>query len=195
MRQGLLNSDFSVSGFCGRSNNENMVRKYPIKPLKEGETLISFGTFKGRSVEYVNQFNHNYIIFIASMNKIKKMKFAHEAIEKAITLTTKEEREKQTSKNNHIDSCKKKIKWLLDFIIEFEKSHPEDIRSINFLRSINYQLLQQCKVDIITKKQLVVVGEIWERHYGNKKQLIKKLKPLWTRKYDKIEEVLSLNKE
>ncbi|HUV85172.1 MAG TPA: hypothetical protein VMV86_05635 [Methanosarcinales archaeon] len=187
-------SEFSISGFTGKSNIEAMKRKYPQRPPAEGETLIVFGTFKGWTVEHVNEFDHAYIVFMASIANNTYFAYhpeAKKAVDKASQLVTEEEKETRKKIIDYREEKHHQIKWLLNFISMFEKEHKDDFRALGFLRSISMQLIRQNRIELLTKKQLVVLGKIWASHYGNKRDLIKKLKPYWARKYDTLEEVLS----
>lgn len=187
-------NEFSISGFTGKSNIEAMKRKYPLRPVMAGETLITFGTFKGWTVEYVNEFDHNYIVFLASIASNPYFLYHPESkkiIDRAIQLTKQKEIDRRKKilefrKDKHHETG-----WLYNFVNRFEKDHPEKYREIRFLRSIMMQIMRQNRIDLITKKQLFVLGDIWNGHYGNKRELIKKLKPYWVRKYDRLEEVLA----
>lgn len=190
-------SEFSISGFTGKSNIEAMKRQYPQRLPAEGETLITFGTFRGWTVEHVNKFDHAYIVFLASIVNNIYFSYHPEAkkvVDKASQLVTEEETEHRKKIIDYREEKHHQIKWLFNFIDMFEKEHKDDFRALGFLRSIRMQMVRQNRIELLTKKQLVVLGKIWEGHYGNKRELIKKLKPYWIRKYDSLEEVLSNEK-
>lgn len=188
----MAHSEFSIRGFTGVSNIERMKVVYPQRFI-EGETIISFGLFKGWTVEHINQFNHSYIVFLAALGGTKKWQekqYGSDAIKKAISLTTKVERKKKSETLKFQEEQDKKIRWLLAFIRLYSRMHPNDFRDIRFLNSIRGQLARQMRIELITAKQLSVIGDIWEKHFGNKEKLLKKIKPYWNRKNITVEDVL-----
>ena len=198
-------SNFFIRRFTGKINCEMIKLKNPIRAYESFEHVLPFGVFKGYSLEHINEFDHTYVVFLSTFdsrlsNGIKKetKKCFKLFSEYAKKLVDPKETRIEREKLKYLNKRSEEIKWLLKFFKDYEDRGRSE-RSKYFIRSIRFQLLRQYRIDLLTKKQLSIIANIWANHYSEsesgekfnseRNKFKNKIRPYWKRKYDSIEDI------
>jgi len=179
----------------GKIEGELVKASNLIHPVLPGETVLTFGKYTGYSLEYVNKFDHSYIVYLSLINRFGN-KVTQEVVDKAKSFTTEEEREDKKDGKEYFRKKCKEVKWLSDFL----KGVIRDRNSwCRFAYSIYNRLQSQHQLNLITINQLRCVANMWaeiksggkegKEYTKHREEFKRKMKPYWKRKYDKIEEV------
>lgn len=198
-------SHFFIRHFMGRANCEAIKAKYPIRQAKEDEHILTFGIFKGYTLEQINEIDHMYIVFLSTFDlNDHKLKNRPDIIRLSLIarqMVTQKERLERIGKIEFMFFQCQRANWLLAFIKDhaWKGEYDGSERDKRFLRSIRFQILQQMRIELLTKKQLTVISDIWARYYSKvesgdkfnkeRERFKDKMRPYWKRKYDSIDDI------
>ena len=179
----------------GRIEGDIVRKSNPIRPAKPGETILTFGKYSGYPMEYVNEFDHSYIVFLSTLVTYGNPKM-QPFVTRSLELTTLEERNIKRENKKYIVKKHMEIKWLTDFLKEVSQSGTSWSK---FAYSVLRRLWTQDRLDLLTNKQVVCIANMWgEVHSGKKEgrefdrareEFKETMKPYWKRKYERIEDL------
>ena len=174
-------------------NQENI--KTPLIP-------IPFGIYQGKTLQEINQINHQYVTFLATRPSYGKEPFKT-IVQEASKLTTTEERRRLRKQKKYHNQKTSEVNWLIKFLTQ-EMLINNSTFSRRFCQTLRIQLCQEHRIDHISFKQMKIICDIWSKRKSGeydrndrntskylqaKENFKSKFKGKWTRKNNTLDDI------
>jgi hypothetical protein len=157
---------------------------------------IQFGKYKGRTLDQINERDHQYIVFLSTIPSYGRP-HVKEVIHAAKEMCTKDERQHTMAKKRYRNQKFDETRWIMDWLQHMSAS--DDLRTARFCKSIFRQISLEHRIDKISFKQLKILIHLWAEQYGAKGsqeyhqaqlEFIQHFEGKWTRKTCSLQDLM-----